>query len=115
VDPRVGQLVDYRDTGVYQFLAEARGLLPAGSVHFRELAERDRNGELLPVLELLYDTDGSVADVAAGLHLHRSSVYNRLAKVRSIIGADPLKGHTRLELHLALKAARWSRRPRLTE
>lgn len=115
VDPRVGQLVDYRDTGVYQFLAESRGLLPTGSVHYRELAERDRNGELLPVLELLYDTDGSVADVAAGLHLHRSSVYNRLAKVRSIIGADPLKGHTRLELHLALKAARWSRRPRLTD
>ncbi|EMY36256.1 PucR family transcripitonal regulator [Arthrobacter crystallopoietes BAB-32] len=114
VDPRIGPLADFRNTGVYQLLAQARGLLPTGSVRYQELADRDPNGELLTVLELLYDTDGSVAEAAASLHLHRSSVYNRLAKVRSIVGADPLKGSTRLELHLALKAARWARRPRLS-
>ncbi|WP_026535093.1 PucR family transcriptional regulator [Arthrobacter sp. H14] len=113
VDPLIGPLTDYRDTGVYQFFAAGRGGLPAQSVHFRNLQEQDRNGELLPVLELLYDTDGSVADVAAQLHLHRSSVYNRLARVRSVIGADPLKGRTRLELHVAMKAIRWAQRPRL--
>jgi sugar diacid utilization regulator len=113
VDAQIGPLADYRDTGVYQFLATGKGGLPGRSVHFADLQEQDRNAELLPVLELLYDTDGSVADVAAELHLHRSSVYNRLARVRSIIGADPLKGRVRLELHLAMKAARWAGRPRL--
>jgi hypothetical protein len=113
VDPQIGPLSEYRDTGVYQFLATGKGGLPGRSVNFADLQEQDRNAELLPVLELLYDTDGSVTDVAAQLHLHRSSVYNRLARVRSIIGADPLKGRVRLELHLAMKAARWAGRPRL--
>ncbi|NKX54824.1 PucR family transcriptional regulator [Arthrobacter sp. E918] len=113
VDPGIDRLVDYRNTGVYQFLAASRRPAGAESVYFGDLAEQDRNGELLPVLELLYDTDGSVADVAARLHLHRSSVYNRLARIRSIIGADPLRGRIRLELHLAMKAVRWAARPRI--
>jgi len=54
-----------------------------------------------------------VQEVAAELHLHRSSIYNRLAKIRSLIGADPLAGQVRLELHLAMKAHRWSGRPRI--
>lgn len=113
VDPGIGPLVDYRDTGVYQFLAATARAAAAESVYFKDLQEQDRNGELLPVLELLYDTDGSVADVASLLHLHRSSVYNRLGRVRSIIGADPLRGRIRLELHLAMKAVRWANRPRI--
>ncbi|TFC07978.1 PucR family transcriptional regulator [Cryobacterium mannosilyticum] len=114
VDSRLGAVVDYRRIGVYQFLAAAsRNLAPVESVYFTELQDFDANRELLPMLELLYDTDGSVQDVAAGLHLHRSSIYNRLARIRSLIGADPLGGQVRLELHLAMKADRWSRRPRI--
>ncbi len=114
VDGRLGAVVDYRRIGVYQFLAAAsRNLAPVESVYFTELQDFDANRELLPMLELLYDTDGSVQDVAADLHLHRSSIYNRLARIRSLIGADPLGGQVRLELHLAMKADRWSRRPRI--
>ena len=114
VDGRLGAVADYRRIGVYQFLAAAsRNLAPVESVYFTELQDFDANRELLPMLELLYDTDGSVQDVASALHLHRSSIYNRLAKIRSLIGADPLGGQVRLELHLAMKADRWSRRPRI--
>ncbi|MBG6057772.1 sugar diacid utilization regulator [Cryobacterium sp. MP_M5] len=114
VDGRLGAVVDYRRIGVYQFLAAAsRNLAPVESVYFTELQDFDANRELLPMLELLYDTDGSVQDVATALHLHRSSIYNRLARIRSLIGADPLGGQVRLELHLAMKADRWSRRPRI--
>jgi sugar diacid utilization regulator len=114
VDPQLGVVAEYRDIGVYQLLATG-GWQPADmrSVSFGELQEQDRNGELLPLLELLYDKNGSVQDIAAQLHLHRSSVYNRLARIRSVTGADPLGGPLRLELHLCLKALRWSRRPRL--
>ncbi|NJC24053.1 sugar diacid utilization regulator [Arthrobacter pigmenti] len=114
VDAQLGEAVDYRSIGVFQFLA-GRGWQrsTARSVYFAEIEDHDRNHELLAVLELLYDKNGSVQEVAEQLHLHRSSVYNRLARVRSIIGADPLSGQVRLELHLALKARRWSRRPRI--
>jgi DNA-binding PucR family transcriptional regulator len=51
--------------------------------------------------------------VAAKLHLHRSSIYNRLGRIRQLLGVDPLKGLPRLELHAALKMRRWSARPRI--
>ncbi len=107
-------IAEYRTIGAYQFLS-AMGwqLSDTRSVYFAELEDQDRVGELLPVLELLYDKNGSVQDVAEQLHLHRSSVYNRLTRIRRIIGADPLNGAVRLELHLALKARRWGLRPRL--
>jgi hypothetical protein len=114
VDGWPGAIADYRRIGVYQFLAAtSRNLSPGESVYFAELQDFDSNHELLPMLERLYDSGGSVQDVAAELHLHRSSIYNRLAKIRSLIGADPLNGQVRLELHLAMKADRWSRRPRI--
>ena len=117
VDPQLGELVDCRSTGVYQLLASAGGGAGAwvdpGSVYFRTLEDHDRNGELIPVLELLYDNDGSVQDVAAKLHLHRSSIYNRLGRIRQLLGVDPLKGMPRLELHAALKMRRWAARPRI--
>ncbi|MEE2570357.1 helix-turn-helix domain-containing protein [Pseudarthrobacter sp. J64] len=116
VEPRLGELVDYKSTGVYQVLASAGGAAAwsdSGSVYFQMLEDHDRNGELLPVLELLYDNDGSVQDVAGQLHLHRSSIYNRLGRVRQLLGVDPLKGAVRLELHAAMKARRWDARPRI--
>ncbi len=116
VDPQPGKVSAFADIGVYQFLGAVGWQVPPhGSVRFDELCEADRLGELLPVLELLYDKNGSVQDVAAQLHLHRSSVYNRLTRIRSIIGADPLAGTVRLELHLALKARRWRSRPRFEQ
>ncbi|MDJ0321059.1 PucR family transcriptional regulator [Pseudarthrobacter sp. PS3-L1] len=117
VDSQLGELVDCRSTGVYQVLASAGGgagaWAEASSTYYRLLLDHDRAGELLPVLELLYDNDGAVQDVATALHLHRSSIYNRLARVRKIIGVDPLKGAARLELHSAMKARRWAGRPRI--
>lgn len=117
VDPQLGELVDCRATGVYQLLASAGGGAGAwadsGSVYFRILEDHDRNGELIPVLELLYDNDGAVQGVADRLHLHRSSIYNRLGRIRSLLGVDPLKGMARLELHAALKMRRWAARPRI--
>ena len=114
VDAQLGTLVSFRAIGVYQFLAVGgRDVSPSESALFSELREFDRNRELLPVLEMLYDKDGSVAEVAEHLHLHRTSIYNRLGRIRSLLGVDPLAGHARLELHLALKADRWAGRPRL--
>lgn len=112
VDPALGTILDVRGAGVYEVLAGGAAN-PEDSVYYRLLRDSGGASELLPVLELLYDNDGAVARIAGALHLHRSTVYNRLARVRKIIGADPLAGRVRLELHLALKAARWASRPRI--
>jgi sugar diacid utilization regulator len=111
VDPVLGELVDARSVGAYQLM----GALAAEptSIYFSLLEAEDRNDELLPVLEMLYDSDGAVQAVADKLHVHRSTVYHRLARVRKIIRAEPLSGRVRQELHLALKARRWAARPRL--
>ena len=111
VDPELGELVDVRSVGAYQLM----GTLAAEptSVYFSLLEAEDRNGELLPVLEMLYDSDGAVQTVADRLHVHRSTVYHRLARVRKVIRAEPLSGRVRQELHLALKARRWAGRPRI--
>ncbi|MBT2513534.1 CdaR family transcriptional regulator [Arthrobacter sp. ISL-30] len=116
VDPPLGDLVDSRSAGIYQLfdrLQSPGGWDDSGSTYLGILEENDRNGELLPVLELLYDSGGAVQDVAAQLHLHRSSVYNRLGRIRQLLGVDPLSGAVRLELHAALKARRWGARPRI--
>ncbi len=114
VDQSLGGAVSYAGIGVYQFLGAIRHQLPVHtSARFTELSRADGLDELVPVLELLYDKNGSVQDIAEQLHLHRSTVYNRLARIRSIIGVDPLVGPARLELHLALKARKWRSRPRL--
>lgn len=112
VDPALGTILDVRGAGVYELLAGGAAD-PNDSVYYRLLHHRDDAAELFTVLEHLYDNDGAVAKVAASLHLHRSSIYNRLARVRGVISADPLAGRVRLELHLALKAARWAGRPRI--
>lgn len=112
VDPALGAILDVRGAGVYEVLAGGAAN-PEDSVYYRLLRDSDGSAELFPVLEQLYDNDGAVAKIAAALHLHRSTVYNRLARIRGIIGADPLAGRVRLELHLALKAARWAGRPRI--
>ena len=112
VDPVLGSILDVRGAGVYEVLAGGAAD-PEDSVFYRLIRDRPDAGELFPVLELLYDNDGAVAGIAERLHLHRSTVYNRIARVRGIIGADPLAGRVRLELHLALKAARWAARPRI--
>jgi DNA-binding PucR family transcriptional regulator len=111
VDPELGELVDVRSVGAYQLM----GALAAEptSVFFAALEAEDRNGELLPVLEMLYDSDGAVQAVADRLHVHRSTVYHRLARVRKVIRAEPLSGRVRQELHLAIKARRWAGRPRI--
>lgn len=114
VDEALGSVVSYAGIGVYQFFGALTGPPPVEtSIRFTELCRADRLDELVPVLELLYDKNGSVQDVAEQLHLHRSTVYNRLARIRAVIGVDPLGGAARLELHLALKARRWRSRPQV--
>jgi DNA-binding PucR family transcriptional regulator len=112
VDPKLGEIVDCRATGAYQLLS-GHTWDQQISINLGLVEAYDVNNELLPMLELLYENDGSVQDVADRLHLHRSSIYGRLRRLQSMLPGDPLTGQIRLELHLAIKARRWAQRPEL--
>ncbi|MDX3644272.1 helix-turn-helix domain-containing protein [Streptomyces sp. MB09-02B] len=113
VDPELGPLTDWDSAGPYRFLARnlRRDALQQSELYERLLAA-DATGELLHTLEIYYDST-SVNEVAGRLHLHRTSLYYRLGRIKDAIGTDPLEGPARLELHMAIKVARWIRRPRV--
>ncbi len=67
----------------------------------------DAGGQsLLQTLETFLDLAGSASATAASLNLHRSSLYHRLARAEAELGVDLHDGAQRLDMHIALKAAR---------
>jgi hypothetical protein len=112
VDPALGAVVAWEGIGIYQLLSQLDDLTP-GSALMEKLEHTANSEVLLSTLEVAYDHPGGVKEVAEVLHLHRTSLYYRLAKIRELVGSDPLGGQARTELHLALKLRRWARRPRV--
>jgi purine catabolism regulator len=68
--------------------------------------DRDRRTDLIGTLETLFAHDGNKADAARALHLERQSLYHRLSKIETIIGASLADEDTRLGLQVALRAFR---------
>lgn len=113
VDPEISPLAAWDDIGPYRFLARnLRRDIRHQSELYDRLCAADDSGDLLHTLEVYYDSP-SVNQVARRLHLHRTSLYYRLGRIKDAIGTDPLDGPARLELHMAIKTARWARRPRI--
>ena len=114
IEPENGTLAHWENIGAYQFIATyLRPETRPVSELYERLRAADPTGQLTATLETYYDQGDSVAGLAERLHLHRTTLYYRLSRVKDIIGADPLNGAPRLELHLAIKADRWSRRPKI--
>jgi purine catabolism regulator len=68
--------------------------------------DRVRKPELLPTLESFLEHGARKTETARELQLERQSLYHRLDRIESIVGADLSDGVTRLRLHLALRALR---------
>lgn len=113
VEPESGTIATWDTIGPYRLIATRLRTEGTVSDLLDTLVEADPNGDLVNTLEVFYDQGDNVKAVADTLHLHRTSLYYRINKIRDILGVDPLNGATRLELHLALKARRWTRRPRI--
>jgi PucR family transcriptional regulator, proline-responsive transcriptional activator len=110
VDPALADVTAWSDIGVYRLLTRLADAAPRSELLDR-LAQAPNGEVLLSTLESVYDHPGGVQAAAGALHLHRTSLYYRLGRIRDLLGADPLNGQTRTELHLALKLRRWERRP----
>ncbi|MCL8026869.1 PucR family transcriptional regulator [Nocardioides bruguierae] len=75
------------------------------------LAE-DPHGQLLETLEAFLECGGSGSAAATRLHVHRTTLYYRLDRIREVSGLDLDDGDVRLELHLGLLVRRVLRRGR---
>ena len=113
VEPEYGAVARWETIGAYRIIGTRMRTDGPVSELLETLIRADNSGELLNTLEVLYDHDDNIQAVADSLHLHRTSLYYRLNKIRDVLGVDPLNGAVRLELHVALKARRWERRPRI--
>jgi hypothetical protein len=103
--PRVGPVARYDRLGAYAVLmrlpdAELTvGILPPS---LRALLTHDPNGTLTETLGAYLDHAGNSPRTAEALHIHRTSLYYRLSRIRELTGADLDDGVTRLALQLGL-------------
>ncbi|MEU3980448.1 helix-turn-helix domain-containing protein [Streptomyces sp. NPDC026672] len=70
------------------------------------LRQIDPTGELGRTLACYLDHESSLATTAAALGVHRNTVLNRLARIRSALGVDLADPNDRLAAHLATRAGR---------
>lgn len=61
--------------------------------------------DLAETLEAYLDSGADAQQTAVRLHIHRSTLYYRLDRIRAIINADLADGEVRRELHVALRVA----------
>ncbi|GAA4226054.1 helix-turn-helix domain-containing protein [Streptosporangium album] len=98
-EPGLGPVACWPDLGVYRLLAEPESSL---------LGALREHPALVDTLETYLDRGGDAQQTARLLHLHRTSLYYRLARIEELTGRSMKDGSHRLELHLALKLARWN-------
>ena len=103
-------LVAFEDLGLYRLLAT-----PEGRREARAFAEdwlgsllaydADRQADLVHTLGVYLDHGGNYDDTAAALHIHRSTLRYRLQRIKELSGHDLAHADTRLNLHVAVRAA----------
>ena len=106
-------VVRWADLGIYRLLAQ----LPLAEIGeellhpaLGKLAAYGDDGQLLRTLEVFLDAAGDVKSAADELFLHRTSLYNRLARIEEIGQVDLRNGTDRLALHLGIKIGHLSGR-----
>lgn len=69
----------------------------------RRLLEHDRDGTGVRTILAFLDHAGSAPAAADALHVHRTTLYYRLERIREATGLDLDDGRTRLALHAGLR------------
>ncbi|MDA0169608.1 helix-turn-helix domain-containing protein [Solirubrobacter taibaiensis] len=95
----------WTDLGADQLLAQLpAGLLRDAPAALLQLLDDDP--VLAQTLETFLEAAGDIKETSARLHLHRSSVYNRLEKLTEVTGLDLQRGDDRLLAHLVIRLLR---------
>jgi PucR C-terminal helix-turn-helix domain len=69
----------------------------------------ERSGMYEATIRAYLDCGGNAQQAAARLHIHRTTLYWRLARVTDLLAVDLSRGDDRLKLHLAVKLAELTR------
>lgn len=109
----LGQVAAYPRLGVYALLAKLSAEELADGIHpgLRSLLAGSGSEELVTTLRVYLDQAGDAQRAAAELHVHRSTLYQRLRRIEDVTGLRLSDGDDRLAAHLGLKMAQL--RPRL--
>jgi hypothetical protein len=107
-DPR--GLITFEDLGLYRLLATPEGRREASTFVEDWLGsllayDSERQADLVHTLGVYLDHGGNYDDTAAALHIHRSTLRYRLQRIRELSGHDLTNADTRLNLHVAVRAA----------
>ena len=88
------------------FHAGPAGLSQNAHVPILRRLLHERQADLFNTLETYLDAGGNSVQTAEALHIHRSTLNYRLARIKDICGVDLSAPGTRLNLQIALKLMR---------
>jgi hypothetical protein len=107
VVPAVGEVVHWRDLGVFRTLAMLPESAAESSLDPRvSILFAAGSPQLVTTLEVYLDLGCDAKAASERLHLHRATLYYRLEKVARLTDANLRDGNDRLALHLGFKLAR---------
>ncbi len=69
--------------------------------------DRQQGSQLAPTLRLTLDCDFNMAEAAKRLGTNRQTLYNRLERIRTILGHDPSEAERQLVLGVAFRILDW--------
>lgn len=108
---RSGQIISFRKMGVQEILLAADE--PASLLEFimqyvepLERYDAEHSSDLLHSLETFYDAGFNLQEAARRLDVHVSTLRYRLTRIEELLGVDPKTGDSRLNIEVAVKAAR---------
>jgi len=105
----VGDILGWEELGVFALLAKLSPHdvnMAAYPPPLLRLAA-DRNASmLLSTIETYLDLAGDAQATSQSLHVHRATLYQRLARIEEVSGLSLRNGTDRLTLHLGIKLAR---------
>jgi DNA-binding PucR family transcriptional regulator len=102
-------IYEYQRYALTTMVVNAAGDMPVDmlfSEGLRQLVEHDRQSQTsyLQTLKALLDNNMSVTATARALFVHRSTLLERLARIKRILGEDLDDPDVRLRLQIVLKA-----------
>ena len=108
---RSRQVVSFRHLGVQEILLQVEE--PAALLEFiaryvepLERYDEEHSSKLLASLETFYDAGFNLQEAARRLDVHVSTLRYRLTRIEELLGVDPKIGDSRLNIEVAVKAAK---------
>jgi sugar diacid utilization regulator len=108
---RSGEIVSFRHMGVQEILLQAdepAALLEFIARYVEPLVRYDaeHSSDLRHSLETFYDAGFNLQEAARRLDVHVSTLRYRLTRIEDLLGVDPKAGDSRLNIEVAVKAAK---------